>query len=780
VVMGKVMKVKRLKSSDSKKSAAVPKLKSKWEKPKKKYISSQPGIMKIKNVKKRSFDPIKANRGVVLLQNIPHGFYEDEMKKYFGQFGLVSRIRLARSERTGRSKGYAFIEFKVPEVAQIAAETMNNYIMFKHVLKTVYIPPDKQTHNYFRKDVKFSTDADGLRSFSSAKTEQIEKEIEKINQPRTDKQHAKILKRIKKSVDKQGKKYGIDLSSIMVKGNNISEEASSTSEEEQEETKIVEVKKKPNKKQPEAKTVEKKIVAKKEVKKLLPKNEDKKAVTKKKVKSLENETGKSLLGELLNSTFDTDTSDDDFKIDHSFNASDEGSSNEESLFDLMASKLTTAYDQKKPKAYTAIAEYSASESESEDESRQSLKISKSTTSNATNGSADKISVNSKKRVALKRKNKLNAGQKASAAQPAVETQIKKKKQNIFTTENIATTTDISTSEPETPITTMKNKTQKPPANAVTVLNKVTSSSESESASQIKKKKQKHPGDGGINVKPATSSLEQKVPTQKMKKKQGDGKVNLNATTSSSEPESQNKKQINKNKQKLSPGAAKLASSAEEPEDLNLKLKKKKKQIQANDLKITKKVISQPEPDTPIVPIVKKKKDKPAEPINLNFTASSSEPEAQNPKLKKKNNKSAADEKAVPIPTSISKPEAINAKNKKQKLIVPSVSTSKTNDNGKSKKDLKLKVKPNSNVSEADIVTGWTNLSETDGDEKANAKTKGNLKLKTIVRKNVGKKGSKPNKKDAKKVKLTPVDLLQLVPSNNIKQANQLKSKKKSK
>lgn len=121
------------------------------------------------------------------------------MRKYFGQFGLVTRVRLARSERSGRSKGYAYIEFKVPEVAQIAADTMNNYIMFKHVLKTAYIPPEKQTFNFFCKDVTFTTDANGVRSYSSAKTKSIEKEIENINRVPTDEEHAKRLKRTEKT-----------------------------------------------------------------------------------------------------------------------------------------------------------------------------------------------------------------------------------------------------------------------------------------------------------------------------------------------------------------------------------------------------------------------------------------------------------------------------------------------------------------------------------------------------------------------------------------------------
>jgi len=34
-----------------------------------------------------------------------------------------------------KSKGYAFIKFKTDEIAKVAAETMNNYIMFKKALQ---------------------------------------------------------------------------------------------------------------------------------------------------------------------------------------------------------------------------------------------------------------------------------------------------------------------------------------------------------------------------------------------------------------------------------------------------------------------------------------------------------------------------------------------------------------------------------------------------------------------------------------------------------------------
>lgn len=44
----------------------------------------------------------KQSPGVVYLGRIPHGFYEDEMKDYFKQFGTVSRLRLSRNKRVRR------------------------------------------------------------------------------------------------------------------------------------------------------------------------------------------------------------------------------------------------------------------------------------------------------------------------------------------------------------------------------------------------------------------------------------------------------------------------------------------------------------------------------------------------------------------------------------------------------------------------------------------------------------------------------------------------------
>ncbi|VEU23236.1 DEKNAAC104358 [Brettanomyces naardenensis] len=82
-------------------------------------------------------------KGVIYVGRIPHGFYEAELRKYFSQFGEITRLRLSRNKKTGQSKHYAFIEFSSNEVAKIAAETMNNYLLFSHLLRCSVIPPEK-------------------------------------------------------------------------------------------------------------------------------------------------------------------------------------------------------------------------------------------------------------------------------------------------------------------------------------------------------------------------------------------------------------------------------------------------------------------------------------------------------------------------------------------------------------------------------------------------------------------------------------------------------------
>ena len=65
------------------------------------------------------------NRGSVYVSHVPHGFYEKQMRAFFSQFGTVTNLRLGRSKKTGKSRGYAFVEFKFMEVAKVRICTHN-------------------------------------------------------------------------------------------------------------------------------------------------------------------------------------------------------------------------------------------------------------------------------------------------------------------------------------------------------------------------------------------------------------------------------------------------------------------------------------------------------------------------------------------------------------------------------------------------------------------------------------------------------------------------------
>lgn len=69
---------------------------------------------------------------------------------FFSQFGVVTRVRVSRNKRTGKSKHYAFVEFYLAEVAAIAAEAMDGYMMFALKLKVEVVPRSRQHPSLMR------------------------------------------------------------------------------------------------------------------------------------------------------------------------------------------------------------------------------------------------------------------------------------------------------------------------------------------------------------------------------------------------------------------------------------------------------------------------------------------------------------------------------------------------------------------------------------------------------------------------------------------------------
>ncbi|KAL8932877.1 MAG: hypothetical protein Q9211_006080 [Gyalolechia sp. 1 TL-2023] len=112
-----------------------------------------PQVPKSKDLSKKlkaAKDGDDEEAGVIYVGRIPHGFFEPQMRSYFSQFGPILRLRLSRNRTTGASKHYAFVEFASSSVASIVAETMNNYLLFGHILKCKLVPKEQVHENLWK------------------------------------------------------------------------------------------------------------------------------------------------------------------------------------------------------------------------------------------------------------------------------------------------------------------------------------------------------------------------------------------------------------------------------------------------------------------------------------------------------------------------------------------------------------------------------------------------------------------------------------------------------
>ncbi|KAK8025638.1 RNA binding protein [Apiospora arundinis] len=88
----------------------------------------------------KSNDGEKGETGVVYIGHIPHGFFENQLRSYFTQFGDILNLRVSRNKKTGRSKHYAFLEFAEDSTADYVVKSMDNYLMFGRILKVKRVP----------------------------------------------------------------------------------------------------------------------------------------------------------------------------------------------------------------------------------------------------------------------------------------------------------------------------------------------------------------------------------------------------------------------------------------------------------------------------------------------------------------------------------------------------------------------------------------------------------------------------------------------------------------
>ena len=66
------------------------------------------------------------NQNRLFVGNLSYQTMENDLQDYFSQAGVVTTVNLMVDKVTGKSRGFAFIEFATPEEANKAVEQLHN------------------------------------------------------------------------------------------------------------------------------------------------------------------------------------------------------------------------------------------------------------------------------------------------------------------------------------------------------------------------------------------------------------------------------------------------------------------------------------------------------------------------------------------------------------------------------------------------------------------------------------------------------------------------------
>jgi nucleolar protein 15 len=179
---------------------------------KKSVISIEVGGEEKAIAKAKKAAPYSERRAIVYISHLPYGFFEKELREYLGQFGPVTNLRIGRSKKTGGSKGYAFVEFKYPEVAKIVSETMNNYLMFDKLVKCEVVAPEKMHKKIFVG--KVNPDHPPASKARRAAKKEVNKLRDEEQENKRLRKQLKKLEAIRDKLEAAGIKTGIDFSHL--------------------------------------------------------------------------------------------------------------------------------------------------------------------------------------------------------------------------------------------------------------------------------------------------------------------------------------------------------------------------------------------------------------------------------------------------------------------------------------------------------------------------------------------------------------------------------------
>ena len=83
---------------------------------------------------------------VLYIGHLPYQFEEAELAGFLKQFGGIVNLKVVRSVKTGRSRGYAFAQMKSPDTAAIIADTLSGYIVMGTKRLVCHVVPADKVH----------------------------------------------------------------------------------------------------------------------------------------------------------------------------------------------------------------------------------------------------------------------------------------------------------------------------------------------------------------------------------------------------------------------------------------------------------------------------------------------------------------------------------------------------------------------------------------------------------------------------------------------------------
>jgi nucleolar protein 15 len=144
---------------------------------------------KLKQQKTKKIDMVKKNirnASVIYIGHLPSLFGEYELLTFLKQFGgTITHIRISRSEKTGNSRGYAFIRIIEADIANIIVNTLSGYLLFSqkdvgvHKRFVCHIVPEDKVHP--RLFVKRTSAIDMPKLRKQRKLQPVQKALSKLS-----------------------------------------------------------------------------------------------------------------------------------------------------------------------------------------------------------------------------------------------------------------------------------------------------------------------------------------------------------------------------------------------------------------------------------------------------------------------------------------------------------------------------------------------------------------------------------------------------------------------